>query len=189
MEKERLIELLSTHELTAEELNEISKLVLRYPWFNLAHFLKLKALRQLDHDLGENLELTAVFSSDRRHLYHWINNEIDLSASSISMTHKELEFIGEDDHSESGLFGSSEDAFELDAEEDEIQFADKSSLEDEEDLKGVVVKEEVDMEEPDIKEEATLPVMDQVKEREDIGETESEDEIEELTQDIDSVQL
>ena len=117
MEKERLIELLSLDQLTERELSEISELVSAYPWFNMAHFLKLKALKQLDQEQGEEQEKAAVFSSDRRHLYHWINNEVDISASSIGLRHKELEFIGENEHSEDGAvsFSGSNDAFELDA--------------------------------------------------------------------------
>lgn len=174
MEKERLIELLSADNLNEEELKEISELVLEFPWFNLGHFLKLKALKQLDIEPGEHLEKAAVYSSDRRHLYHWINNEMDGSISAIGLMHNELEFVGGDERTEtdSPVSGGSDDAFELDADDS------TESVEDEI-LKGFTEKEEVDMEEADVEEDDTFPAMDIIKEKDELDdETDSGEETE-----------
>ncbi len=177
MNKERLIELLSVEKLSEPELKEISALVDKYPWFNIARFLKLKAMHQLNHEYDGELEKTAVYSSDRKHLYLWINGETENEIHTISIKRTELEFIEANESSEPAASDqfSTEDAFELAIE------ADEQELEEHKDLMGIKEKEEVDMEEPDVEEEVGFPLLDQIEE---INEEEKSEEAEPLQADL-----
>jgi len=163
MKKERLIELLSADKFINTDLDEINSLVKKYPWFNIARFLKLKAMKQLDLEHADEIEKAAVFSSDRKHLYHWINGELDETSPSIGLKKTELEFLGATDPSESNTREEHEtdDAFVLDTD------IEASENEIEEDLKGIVVKEEVDMEEPVVEAEVIFPEINHIEEVEE----------------------
>jgi len=175
MKKDRLKEILSAERLTESELKEISALVDKYPWFNIARFLKLKAMHHLNLEYGGELEKTAVYSSDRKHLYHWINDEIEKEATSVGLKRTELEFLGSDE-SVSTISSNqydSGDAFELALEDD--------GTEDPEDvdMMGVPVKEDTDMEDPDVENEVAFPAMDQIEEMKDKVEADQIEEQEE----------
>jgi hypothetical protein len=162
MKKDRLIEILSAERLSDTELKEISGLVDKYPWFNIARFLKLKAMHQLNHEYGGELELAAAYSSDRKHLYHWINTEIEKEAPVIGLKRTELEFLGSKESVDaySGHFESG-DAFELAIDEDGSEEIEDANM------MGVPMKEEIDMEEPDVKEEVAFPDMAQINKLEE----------------------
>lgn len=158
MKKDRLIEILSAERLTDTEFKEISELVDQYPWFNIARFLKLKAMHQLNMAYGDELEKSVVFSSDRKYLYHWINGDIETERVSLTPKSSELEFLGGLDTRDINSFESynNQDAFEL--------YPDDQIEEENIDMMRVPVKEESDMEEPDVEEETAFPNIDQIKE-------------------------
>ncbi len=160
MTSEELLDLFKSNRLTEEHVGKIEQLIAAYPWFGPARFLKLKALHQLgrDADLSE-INQTAVFSSDRGHLYRWIHDKlIDHPAGLPGSTGTELEFIEEGEE----IPGWEDNELMLDEEETASE-------------KSIPEKEEVDMEEPESEEQEAVPVIDPLEDEGEEPESEEQE--------------
>jgi len=83
MEKETFLKYLHQHKhLNEESLETLKKLIDEHPWFQAGWMLYLKNLKSLN---SENFEATlkqvALMVPDRKRLYRFLNDEIDLSDS------------------------------------------------------------------------------------------------------------
>ena len=163
--KEALEQLLSATHFSEQDYHLIDELANRYPWFNLAQALKVKALYRQGKDYHEQLKITAVYSSDRKRLYEWIMDDEEKKEEPGLFGHTEIEFLEEETVEERE--GYPEQA----AQEEQGDAGMEGEEEEEEpageDLKGPVVKEETEMEEPEVEEPESVPVMDAVDDNDD----------------------
>ncbi len=162
--KEALEQLLSATHFSEQDYQLIDELANRYPWFNLAQALKVKALFRQGKDYHEQLKITAVYSSDRKRLYEWIMDNEEKKEEPGLFGHTEIEFLEEEmvEEREYPEPAAQEEQSEagMEGEEEEEEPAG-------EDLKGPVVKEETEMEEPEVEEPESVPVMDTVEDKEE----------------------
>ena len=164
--KKSFAQLLSATHFSEQDYQLIDELADRYPWFNLAHALKAKALRQQDKDYSKQLKITAVYSSDRKRLYEWIiGDEEEKKEESGLFGHTEIEFLEEETVEEGE--GYPERTAEDEAGDTDMEGQDEGEDSSGEDLKGPVVKEETEMEEPEVEEPESVPVMDAVEDKEE----------------------
>src|SRR6056297_2512182 len=129
MDKERLVDIIRTAEFTQAHLEELDGLVKKYPWFGLPRFLRLKVHGQLDKT-PESTELSraVIFSSDREHLYKWVNGTFDSMIETTVPGSTELEFLDSSGDEAVDVKGD-EDPFVLldDTEEDSVDDDDEDS--------------------------------------------------------------
>ncbi len=167
MDKERLVDIIRTAEFTQAHLEELDGLVKKYPWFGLPRFLRLKVHGQLDKT-PESTELSraVIFSSDREHLYKWVNGTFDSMIETTVPGSTELEFLDS-----SGDEAGDEEPFFLldDADEDSGNNVDEDSGNDA-DAKPIPEKDETEMEEPEIEEPEAVPVIDTLDDEEEENE-------------------
>ncbi len=180
MDKERLLDIIKSSSFSEEQLEELDGLVKKYPWFGLPRFLRLKVYGQLDK-IPESTELNraVIFSSDREHLYKWVNGAFDSMIETMVPGSTELEFLdstGEEPGNEAGNETGGEEPFALldDADEDSGNDMDEDPGNDA-DAKPIPEKDETEMEEPEIEEPEAVPVIDPLDD-EDEENAENEDE-------------
>ena len=173
MDKQRLVDIIKTAAFTEAHLEELDGLVKKYPWFGLPRFLRLKVYGQLDKTPGSTeLNKAVIFSSDREHLYKWMNGAFDSMIETAVPGGTELEFLdstGEEPGNEAGNETGGEEPFVFldDADEDSGHDEDEESGNDADedsgndaDAKPIPEKDETEMEEPEIEEPEAVPVID-----------------------------
>jgi len=159
MNSEQFVNIIRSASLSEADHAELDQLVTEYPWFALPRYLKLKAANQLGLKTAEEeTRETVVFSSNREHLYKWINGEAGSLIETSRLLHSELEFL--DEHSDAEDPEVEEDAFTL--MDDHIE-----DHGDDADVQAIPEKEETEMEEPETEEPVALPVMDPLDENDD----------------------
>lgn len=106
MEKEQFIGLLSAGEFTLEQIDAIDRLVIEHPYFSIGRFLQLKSKMQAGILSEQDIQATAVYSSDRRRLFEWLNGEDSRQAVGGMKPLTEIEFLDSDEEMEgNGLMG------------------------------------------------------------------------------------
>lgn len=100
MKAEKIIELLSHPEkIKSDDLRELDNLVNRYPYFQTARILYLKALYTLSGARFRNeLKQGSVHISDHKQFYRYLNNQIEFDSHTAAGKNKEnpLEHIVEE---------------------------------------------------------------------------------------------
>ncbi len=162
MNKEEFENILYAELISEDDFHRLEELIHEYPWFSIPRFLRLKAARH--SELPSNPEETSkavVFSSNREHLYKWIQGEASATPGLSSFKGSELEFLIENGEGsgDSNLLGGS---FELIDEEE--------STASDVDTKAIPEKEESEMEEPELADNIILPILESFDEEEGIEE-------------------
>jgi hypothetical protein len=159
MNKLELIDLCRADSFSRKDIDDLDKLIAKYPWFTLPRFLKLKLANQLALEIDPlEMQKTVVFASNRKHLYQWIHGELD----NQSLPHStDIEFIEEEIDAEA-LFVPSDGTLDLNEDVFDI-------LDEETESKSIPQKDDTEMEEPEIEDSQTMPIIESL---------ESEDETE-----------
>ena len=192
MDATELIRLLNTDHYSPANLEEVNDLCRNYPMFNLAHALKVRIGTALGHPVDEALRLAAIYAVDRSRLYELVNevnpatqvvaevgDHADAEGIQFSEESTEQADVIIVQHAPYAAPDPDDQLLELDEEEPREAPADmqREEVADEyedgegdeegeplssEDLVGVIVKDETDMEEP-MPEGSDIPVIDVVE--------------------------
>ena len=177
MNSSDFMRLLSTDHYSPADLEEVRGLCRHYPMFNLAHILKVRIHEALGMDKKKELKLAAVYSCDRKRFYDLVREVSGEDQDQEEETSEETEGIQftEDSQQQADMIIEQHASYatpetephllELDEEEEKQQGPDEELSS--ETIVGAFMKDEEDMEEPEVEHPMETPAIDVVeKERE-----------------------
>jgi len=164
MNSSDFIRLLSADHYSPADLDEVRDLCRHYPMFNLAHMLQVRIKEVLGQDKERELKRAAVYASDRKRFYHFISEVVSTPVPEEEPREEpaEIQFSDEphpqadviiEQHAPYAGTEKDPDLLELDEEEE------LSS----ETIVGAFMKDESDMEEPDVEHPLETPAIDLIK--------------------------
>jgi hypothetical protein len=173
MDAAEIIRLLNTNHYSPANLEEVNDLCRNYPMFSLAHMLRARIKTALGQPADDSLKLAAIYAGDRGRLMSLV---MEFAPASVAEPAEEttpedstgIHFSDEPSqeaeviifqHAPYAATAVEENLLELDEELGEEPF----KLEEEEELSsekivGLVVKDDVDMEEPEVTEIPNIDV-------------------------------
>lgn len=178
MDATDIIRLLNTDHYSPANLEEVNDLCRNYPMFNLAHLLKVRIGTALGRSMEEELKVAAIYAADRGRLFRLVREVMPDSGEKEEGPEQkggeDIQFAEESaqqadviivQHAPYAAPEPDEYLLELDEDGDEDGNEDEEPELTSEDLVGVMVKDEADMEEP-MPGRSDVPVIDMVDEEE-----------------------
>ena len=189
MNSSDFIRLLSADHYSPADLSEVRDLCRHYPMFNLAHMLEVRIKEALGQDKEKALKRAAVYSGDRRRFYEFVHEVSTLPepGKELQEESSEIRFSDEpqqqvdviiEQHAPYAGAGSGPDPLllELDEEKSEEGKKEEEGEEDEdnqeeeissETIVGAFMKDETEMEEPEVEHPQETPAIDLVEKEKD----------------------
>ena len=179
MDATDIIRLLNTDHYSPANLEEVTDLCRNYPMFNLAHLMKVRIGTALGRSMAEALKVAAIYAADRGRPFRLVREVMPDSGEKEEGPEQEggedIQFAEESaqqadviivQHAPYAAPEPDENLLELDEDGDEDGDEDEEAELTSEDLVGVMVKDETDMEEP-MPGQSDVPAIDLVDEEEE----------------------
>jgi hypothetical protein len=179
MNSSDFMHLLSADHYSPADLEEVEDLCMLYPMFNLAHMLQVRIREALGRDNEKELKRAAVFSSDRKRLYDFVHEmsgsrgvtgeegEPPAGQEGIQFSdepHQQADVIIEQ-HAPYATTEADTDLLEIDDEEEKEEGPEEELTS--ETIVGAFMKDEEDMEEPEVEHPMETPAIDVVEKERD----------------------